>query len=90
MADGGYRSHEATWIGGISAPSTATIGGYFSHEAFWMGGIGAIPVTPPTPILIAGRGGGWKTIPAPVPRYKKIDPQEEAIAILLLNLLDDN
>lgn len=59
MATPGYRSHEAAWIGGVSAPPPVPpIGGYFSHEAFWLGGCGAVTVVPPQPVTTNVMIGG--------------------------------
>lgn len=62
----GYRSHEASWIGGISSAPPIIKSGYISLCAFWIGGIGQrvtpIPPTPTIPIVEARRWPGPSTI----------------------------
>lgn len=79
---GGYRSHEARWIGGASQTPVIVPGGYRSFEAFWLGGASAIfgIVPPPVPVEI---NAGARAL---VRKKKPIDDDDILVVILSQHL----
>lgn len=56
---GGYRSHEARWIGGALQVPPSVLGGYRSFEALWLGGASsAFSVVPPIVPTQVNAGAG--------------------------------